>query len=216
MKSKLSLFVLALIFLAVACGMNSLPSRDSWYAQHYFIMHDYEQNTYRQLTSAGRLEFQKLFWEARQPVAKQEFDNRLLAIQRLFKTENRNQPWNTDRARVYLLNGSPASIDYRQNTDWVTTMSPSSSGVSRGVDVNDRTNEDIQANTAEIWVYPYDKYFIYYIFTFSSPSSWKLDPATFQNNRYLQNLEELNKDLTFAVIDEEAYKAKLAVLPHSK
>jgi len=166
MKSKLSLFVLALIFLAVACGMNSLPSRDSWYAQHYFIMHDYEQNTYRQLTSAGRLEFQKLFWEARQPVAKQEFDNRLLAIQRLFKTENRNQPWNTDRARVYLLNGSPVSIDYRQNTDWVTTMSPSSSGVSRGVDVNDRTNEDIQANTAEIWVYPYDKYFIYYYFYF--------------------------------------------------
>jgi len=214
MKNKLILLSLLLIILTAGCGVKSLPSRDSWYAQHYFIMHDYEQKIYHQLTPQGRLEFQNLFWEVRQPLAKQEFDSRLEAIQRLFKSENRHQPWNTDRARVYLLNGSPASIDYRQNTDWVTTAVVSSSGATGSLAMGDRTNEDIQANTAEIWVYPYDKYFIYYIFTFSPPSSWKLSPATFQNNRYLQNFEELNKELVFPIIDEEAYKAKLAALAH--
>lgn len=78
--------------------MKSLPSKDSWYAQHYFIMHDYEQKIYHQLSPQGRLEFQKLFWEARQPVAKQEFDSRMEAIQSLFKSENRSA-LDTDRAR---------------------------------------------------------------------------------------------------------------------
>ena len=214
MKNKLVLFSILLVFLMAGCGVKSLPSKDSWYAQHYFIMHDYEQKIYHQLTPQGRLEFQKLFWEARQPVAKQEFDSRMEAIQSLFKSENRSQPWNTDRARVYLLNGSPASIDYRQNTDWMTTTARAASGATGSLDLNDRTNEDIQANTAEIWVYPYDRYFIYYIFTFSPPSGWKLNPATFQNNRYLQKFEELNKDLIYPIIDEEAYKAKLATLAH--
>ena len=214
MRHKLTLFLMVLVFLTAACGVSSLPSKDSWYARHYFIMHDYEQNIYRQLSAQGRVEFQKLFWEARPPLAQKEFDGRLAAIQQLFKSENRSQPWNTDRARVYLLNGSPASIDYKQNTDWVTTTTRSASGATGSLDMNDRTNEDIQANTAEIWVYPYDKYIIYYIFTFSPPSSWKLNAATFANNRYLQQFEELNKDLTFPVIDEEAYKARLTALPH--
>ncbi|MGB9906532.1 MAG: GWxTD domain-containing protein [Candidatus Saccharicenans sp.] len=207
-------FLLVLVFVfSAACGVGLLPSKDSWYAKHYFIMHDFERETYKKLTDQGRLQFQTLFWEARQPVAKENFDTRIAYIERVYKTENRSQPWNTDRARVYLLNGPPASIDYRQNTDWVTNTvnQPGRSGTQQ---ISDRSNEDIQANTAEIWVYPYDKYFVYYIFTFSPPNSWKLNPSTYQNNQYLQALENLNKDLTFGIVDEEAYKAKLDALPH--
>ncbi|MCR4395570.1 MAG: GWxTD domain-containing protein [Candidatus Saccharicenans sp.] len=206
-------FLLVLVFVfSAACGVGLLPSKDSWYAKHYFIMHDFERETYKKLTDQGRLHFQTLFWEARQPVAKENFDTRIAYIERVYKTENRSQPWNTDRARVYLLNGPPASIDYRQNTDWVTNTvnQPGRSGTQQ---ISDRSTEDIQANTAEIWVYPYDKYFVYYIFTFSPPNSWKLNPSTYQNNQYLQDLENLNKDLTFGIVDKEAYKAKLDALP---
>ncbi|MGB9765017.1 MAG: GWxTD domain-containing protein [Candidatus Saccharicenans sp.] len=214
MKIK-SLFFLPLLLILISCGVNFLPSHDSWYAKHYFIMQDFERDTYKKLTDAGRLEFQKIFWEARQPIAKQQFDARISYIERVYKTENHTQPWNTDRARVYLLNGPPASIDYRQNTDWVTTIQQGA-GVSGSQEISDRSNEDIQANTAEVWLYPYDKYFVYYVFTFSPPNSWKLNPSTYQNNRYLQQLEQLNKDLTYGIKDEEDYKAKLEALPHKK
>ncbi|MBC7362763.1 MAG: GWxTD domain-containing protein [Candidatus Aminicenantes bacterium] len=215
MDKKFLTILFTLLFLSISCGINSLPSKDSWYAKHYFIMQDFERDIYKHLTTEGRLEFQKLFWEARHQIAKEQFDARIAYIERVYKTENHSQPWNTDRARVYLLNGPPASIDYRQNTDWVMTMQQGT-GRSGGQDINDRTNEDIQANTVEIWVYPYDKYFVYYIFTFTPPNSWKLSPSTFQNNQYLQALEQLNKDLTYGIIDVEAYKAKLEALPHKK
>jgi GWxTD domain-containing protein len=215
LNKKFLTILFTLLLLSISCGINSLPSKDSWYAKHYFIMQDLERDTYKHLTAEGRLEFQKLFWETRHQIAKEQFDARIAYIERVYKTENHSQPWNTDRARVYLLNGPPASIDYRQNTDWVMTMQQGT-GRSGGQDINERTNEDIQANTAEIWVYPYDKYFVYYIFTFTSPNSWKLSPSTFQNNQYLQALEQLNKDLTYGIIDKEAYKTKLEALPHKK
>lgn len=210
---KLIPFSPVLIFIfSAACGVGMLPSKDSWYAKHYFIMHDFEREIYKKLTDQGRLQFQTLFWEARQPIARENFEARIAYIERVYKTENRSQPWNTDRARVYLLNGPPASIDYRQNTDWVTSAvnQPGRSGTQQ---ISDRSNEDIQANTAEIWIYPYDKYFVKYIFTFSPPNSWKLNPSTYQNNQYLQALENLNKDLTYGIVDERAYKAKLEALP---
>ncbi|MCI4444685.1 MAG: GWxTD domain-containing protein [Candidatus Aminicenantes bacterium] len=214
MKIK-NLFLFFFILVLTGCGLNYLPSKDSWYAKHYFIMQDFERDTYKKLTDAGRLEFQKLFWEVRSPLAKQQFDARIAYIEKVYKTENHTQPWNTDRARVYLLNGPPASIDYRQNNDWMMSIQQGTGNTS-SQDVNDRSNEDIQANTAEIWLYPYDKYFVYYVFTFSSPNSWKLSPYTYQNNRYLQQLEQLNKDLTYRINDEDAYKAKLEALPHKK
>jgi len=214
MKIK-NLFLFFFILVLTGCGLNYLPSKDSWYAKHYFIMQDFERDTYKKLTDAGRLEFQKLFWEVRSPLAKQQFDARIAYIEKVYKTENHTQPWNTDRARVYLLNGPPASIDYRQNNDWMMSIQQGTGNTS-SQDVNDRSNEDIQANTAEVWLYPYDKYFVYYVFTFSSPNSWKLSPYTYQNNRYLQQLEQLNKDLTYRINDEDAYKAKLAALPHKK
>jgi hypothetical protein len=82
--------------------------------------------------------------------------------------------------------------------------------------LSDRSNEDIQANTAEVWTYPFDKYFVYYVFTFSPPSTWRLSPSTYQNNPYLEGLETLNKDLTYGVVDEESYKDKLSALPQKK
>jgi len=215
MKKYMFIFLLTTIFFLSACGVGMLPSKDPWYAKHYFIMQDFEREAYKSLTPQGRLDFQKLFWEARQPVAKEQFDTRIAFIERVYKTENHTQPWNTDRARVYLLNGPPASIDYRQNNDWMT-KAIMNSGQTGSRDVSDRSNEDIQANIAEVWVYPYEKYFVYYIFTFSPPSSWKLNPSTFQNNQYLQALENLNKDLTFGIVDLEDYKAKLEALPHKK
>lgn len=213
MKKAFPFFLVLIFLFSAACGVGMLPSKDSWYAKHYFIMHDFEREIYKKLTDEGRLQFQTLFWEARQPIARENFDARIAYIERVYRTENRSQPWNTDRARVYLLNGPPASIDYRQNTDWATSAvnQPGRSGTQQ---VSDRSNEDIQANTAEIWIYPYDKYFVNYIFTFSPPNSWKLNPSTYQNNQYLQALENLNKDLTYGIVDEKAYKAKLEALPH--
>lgn len=215
MNKRFLAVVISLIILSSACGINSLPSKDSWYAKHYYIMHDYERDIYKHLTPEGRLEFQKLFWEARQPIAKEQFDSRISYIEKVYKTENHAQPWNTDRARVYLLNGPPAQIDYKQNTDWVSQAIESSgaSGVQGGMD---RTKEDIQANTAEIWIYPYKSFFVYYVFTFQPPNTWKLNPSTFQNNRYLEQLENMNKDIAFAIKDEEDYKAKLNALPKKK
>lgn len=215
MNKKLLILLLLFMGISFGCGINTLPSKDPWYAKHYFIMQDFERETYKNLTPEGRLEFQKLFWEARSQLAKEQFDTRIAYIERVYKTENHSQPWNTDRARVYLLNGPPASIEYRQNNEWVMTTQEGG-GRTGGQDINDRTNEDIQANTAEIWVYPYQKYFVYYVFTFSPPNSWKLNPSTFQNNEYLQALEQLNKDLTYGINDIEAYKAKLEALPHKQ
>ncbi len=215
MNKKLWAALIGLMILASACGINSLPSNDPWYAKHYYIMHDYERDTYKHLTPEGRLEFQKLFWEARQPIAKEQFESRVSYIEKVYKTENHTQPWNTDRARVYLLNGPPASIDYKQNTDWVM-QAVEAGGITGAQGGMDRSKEDIQANLAEIWVYPYKSFFVYYVFTFSPPNTWKLNPSTFQNNRYLEQLENMNKDLAFPLKDEEDYKAKLSALPRKK
>ncbi|MDD8032171.1 MAG: GWxTD domain-containing protein [Acidobacteriota bacterium] len=212
---KTNVLVLALLLVFVAsCGVQMLPSRDSWYAKHYFIMKNYERETYKKLTDEGRQEFQQLFWQVRQPLAKEQFDERIAYIERIYKSENRSQPWNTDRGRIYLLNGPPASIDYKQNTDWVMTID-TSTGQSGSL-MTERNKEDIQATTAEIWTYPYDKYFVYYIFTFAPPSTWKLSPSTYQNNPYLEGLETLNKDLIFGVVNEEEYKYKLSDLTQKK
>ncbi|MDI6844661.1 MAG: GWxTD domain-containing protein [Candidatus Saccharicenans sp.] len=213
MKKGALLLMIFLLTILWGCSVNMMPSKDSWYAKHYFIMQDFEREAYKKLTDEGRRQFQTLFWEARQPIAREQFETRLTYIEKVFKTENRSQPWNTDRARVYLLNGPPASIDYRQNTDWVITAQRAT-GVTGSREVSDRSNEDIQANTAEIWVYPYQNHFVYYVFTFNPPNNWKLNASTYQNNPYLQALEKLNKDLTYGIIDEEAYKSKVEALPH--
>jgi len=52
------LFILFLVLASAgACSMAMMPSKDPWYAQHFFIMQAFERNNYRSLTEAGKLEF---------------------------------------------------------------------------------------------------------------------------------------------------------------
>ncbi len=196
------------------CGAASalgagIPKKDTWYTQHYMIMQDFERKAYKDLSEAGRKEFQALFWAARTPEARAKFQSRLEFINVNFKQENRNQPWNTDRGRVYLLNGSPASVDYDQNNNWAMTALPGSMATS-----SDRTNEDVGANRAEIWVYSYDKYFIKYTFAFVQPNQWRITQTT--GNRYLGEFETYSRQVTFGATDEAAYKQALDALLKKK
>jgi len=205
-------FVLSLLVFE-SCGINFLPSKDDWYAQHYFIMHDFERAAYKALSAEGKKEFQGLFWEARWPEAKNVFMARIDFIMKAFKKENSRQPWNTARSRIYLLNGNPESIDYKQNDFWAMQVREGA-GVSG--QVSDRSNEDVQARTAEVWTYRYDKYLIDYIFNFIPPSEWRLSPATFSGNRYLGELEKLNREQTYGIIDIDRYTADLENLKKIK
>ena len=207
MKKKWIVLFLALA-AAAACSMAMMPSKDPWYAQHYFIMQDFERDAYRSLSEAGKLEFQKLFWEARPEDARKVFDSRLAYIELNFKRENFEQPWNTDRARVYLLNGKPAHIDERQNDEWGMKVPV---GVPGGVST-DRANEDVGASTVEVWSYPFENQVVEYGFLFQQPNKWKQSQGGARESRYLGGLELQNKTSVYGVADEEDYKQKLAAL----
>ncbi len=193
-----------------ACGMSLMPSHDAWYTQHFFILQDFERQAYKGLTPAGKLEFQKMYWEARIPAVKAEFDARMNFITKTFQAENRNQPWNTDRARIYLLNGSPATIDYRQNNDWVTRTGLSTSTTTS------RSGEDVSATSIEVWTYPYGPYFVLYAFAFEAPNKWKAVQTSMADVRYVGELERGNRQLTFGPADEENYKKRLEALKDVK
>lgn len=196
--------------LAVSASLSAaIPRKDTWYTQHYIIMQDFERKLYRDLSPEGRKAFQELFWAARTSDAKARFKARLDYVLLNFKTENRKQPWNTDRGRTYLLNGSPASVDYDQNTSWAMAITPGQASESAS-----RSNEDLGANRAEIWVYPYDQYFVKYTFAFVQPNQWRRTQTT--GNRYLGELEDFNKAVTFGIVDEAAYKQALDGLDKRK
>jgi len=196
--------------LAIAApGPAAIPKKDTWYTQHYPIMQDFERKLYRDLSEEGRKGFQALFWASRTPEARAKFDARLDHVNKNFKQENRKQPWNTDRGRTYLLNGSPASIDYDQRVNLGSVALPGQAGGAVA-----GANEDVGANRAEIWVYPYDRYFIKYTFAFVQPSQWRITQTT--GNRYLGELENFNKTITFGVVDEAAYKQSLDALSKKK
>lgn len=189
-----------------ACGISLMPSRDTWYTQHYFLLQDYERQAYKGLTPAGRSEFQKLYWEARAPIVKEEYDRRIDFIGRNFQAENRGQPWNTDRARIYLLNGSPASIDYWQNNDWAMSVG------SNPTRSTSRSGEDVSGTSVEVWTYPYGPYFVYYGFAFQPPNKWKAIQIGMGEVRHLSELERGNRRLTFGPADEAGYKNRLEAL----
>jgi len=209
---KLSAIALICLFLG-ACGLSLVPYKDDWYAMHYYIMQDYEWKLYKDLSPAARLEFQKLFWASRSPAAKQEFENRVAFTMRAYKKENSRQPFNVDRAHVYLLNGSPAHIEQSQNDNWATRATE---GIGTSVGINDRANEDVSANYQETWSYSFDKVVIQYVFKFRTPNEWKLDQAAFAGNRYLGAFEESNKMGLFGVVNLEQYKAQLEQLKSIK
>ena len=200
--------VLVLIVLLAGCGMTLVPSRDSWYMQHYIIMQDMERETYKALTAEGKLQFQARFWQSRPAESKTIFDKRLSFALKQFKRENSAQPWNTDRARIYLLNGTPQSVDYKQMDNWqMTAREGEGSNV-----MTDRSNEDIQARTAEVWTYQYREQYITYNFLFDRPKNWKLDTGAFSGNRFLGASEKENRENTFPIVDLDAYKTELEKL----
>jgi GWxTD domain-containing protein len=201
-----------IILLAAGCGLQLSPSKDPWFAQHYYIMQDFERAAYKSLSPAAKLEFQALFWEVRTPIAKQEFDKRMGYIAENFKKENSRQPWNTDRARVYLLNGRPAEIDSRQNDSWTIQNAGEQSGVAQVLGTQDRSGEDVGGNWAEIWTYPFGQFMLNYVFTFSRPNTWKINTTVFQGNRYIGQFELKNKLETYSIVDENLYKEKLEAL----
>lgn len=210
---KKMLAVLFSITILAACAMNLIPSKDGWYMQHFFIMQDFERAAYKDLSDLGRVEFQESFWGARSPESKQEYLKRIEIASKAFKKENSNQPWNCDRARILLLNGNPASVEYTQNDDWMAslTRNRNASGIQ-----NERDNENIEARTAEVWTYQYGQFIIKYVFTFVAPKRWRLAKPEVAGNRYLGAFEKENKEKTYAIIYLEEYKNKIDKLEKKK
>jgi len=201
------ILVLGLFVLGTAAGVvNALPKKDAWYTQHYFLMQDYERKVYKGLSANGKLEFQKVYWESRSPAAKEEFDRRMAYIEPTFKNENSAQPWNTDRARIYLLHGRPAGVEQKQNDYWSGQVTPlgGQSNVNQ-----DRSGEDIQGRTLEVWSYPFDRRVVQYAFSFSTPNKWVQVQISASGGRYIQGLEKQSRVQTWGPLDEDAYKAKL-------
>ncbi|HPW17571.1 MAG TPA: GWxTD domain-containing protein [Candidatus Aminicenantes bacterium] len=196
-----------LLFLAVlaACGIKMIPTKDAWFTQHYPIMQDFERDLYRALAAPAKAEFQRLFWAARDPRSLEVFRERMSYVLSAFKRENSRQPWNTDRGRVYLLNGPPAAIDIDQNTDWGMRLGQAQTG---GVS---RSNEDVQANRAEVWTYSFRKQYVKYAFAFVAPNEWRMAPA-FEGSRFVGELEEQSRTLTFGILDEAGYRHELEAL----
>jgi len=201
--------VLFSVLAAAASVSAAIPKKDVWYTQHYIVMQDFERKLYRDLSTEGRKSFQDLFWAARTPEARGKFQARLEYVIKNFWKENSKQPWNTDRGRMYLLNGAPASIDYDQRVDLSSFASQPGQGGSVA-----SSSEDVGANRAEVWIYPYDKYFIKYTFAFVQPSQWRITQTT--GSRYLGEFETFNKKVTFGIVDEASYKQGLDGLAHKK
>ncbi len=205
---KIGALILSFLLLG-ACGVRLLPSKDVWYMQNYIIMQDFERAAYKDLSPEAKVKFQSLFWEARSPEAKREYTKRMDFVMKTYKRENSSQPWNTDRARIYLLNGSPASIEYKQTDNWAMKVKEGAGeGGMTGI-TDQRDTEDIQARTAEVWTYNFGNQFVYYAFSFSAPKRWKLDQGAFAGNRYLGELENWSREKIYNIIDIDRYKKEL-------
>jgi len=206
------------VSLLAACGVNLIPSKDDWYAMHYYVMQDYEWQTYKQLGPTARLEFQKIFWTVRSEYAKDEFDKRVEYCNKNYKRENSRQPFNVDRAHIYILNGPPAQFQLVQNDAWGTASGTpaSASGGQFSTGISDRTGEDISASMAEQWAYPAGSRLVNYIFKFRSPSSYLLQQSSADEGQYRQALEQSNKNGFWAIKDPASYKKKLEELKAMK
>lgn len=201
---KMGALVLSFVVLG-ACGVSLLPSKDVWYTQHYIIMQDFERAAYKELSAEGKVKFQTLFWEARSEEATRVFQRRMGHVMKVYKRENSSQPWNTDRSRIYLLNGSPESIEYKQMDNWAMRVRE---GAGEG-GITERDNENIQARTAEVWTYSFGNQLIYYAFSFSAPKKWKLDQGAFSGNRYLGAFENWSKEQVYNIKDIDQYKEEI-------
>jgi len=205
--------ILALLGLAGACGVNSMPTGDVWFTQHYIIMQDFERADYRGLNEEGKAAFHDLFWSYRTPQARAAFEARMQYVMDNYKRENSRQPWNTDRGRIYILNGEPASVEIDQNVNWAMAPVPGSTGMTGAAGTDARDREDLGANRAELWTYPYKDNFIKYGFVFIPPNQWRMAQPPFAGNRYLGEFENYTKEVFFGVEDLDQYKEEIAALP---
>lgn len=207
------IIIFILLFCLGACSINFLPSKDKWYAKHYIIMQEFEWKIYKELSLAGRAQFQALFWEVRDPIAKVTFMSRLDLAQKNFKKENSSRPWSTDRGRIFLLNGNPAEIRYVENTNpgSRTVMNPITAAEMGGGANVDRSKEDISARMSEIWIYPFKGYYITYQFDFVLPREMKLS-VNLSESQFRGELELNSREVTYAIIDVERYQEQLEEL----
>lgn len=199
--------LISAVSLLVACGVRLTPPQDPWYTQHYIIMQNFERDMYANLSDEAKVQFQNSFWAFRSPAAKGEFETRLSYTMTAFKKENSQQPWNTDRARTYLLNGSPASIDYKQNDTWADRVVRESQGRVQP----DHSGEDIGTRLEEVWTYAYGKHQVFYVFAFRKPAEWRLIEQM-SGNQFRDELEARSREQDYAISDLEAYKAELEKL----
>jgi GWxTD domain-containing protein len=205
----------AILFLLcfTACSIKFFPSKDEWYAKHFIIMQDFEQKTYKELSTAGKQKFQELFWMVRDPLAEEIFMGRLDYVIENFKKENHNHPWSTDRGKIYLLNGPPAEIRHFESAGGVLV----GSGRRRGTPV-DSGRQDVSGIFFELWIYPVYPYKIYrvtYQFSFMPPRQWKLD-IDMPDSTYIGELERYNREETYGIIDVEGYREHLEALKRIK
>jgi len=216
-NTKIAALVVAGLMLA-SCGINLIPSKDDWYAKHYYVMQDYEWQTYKALGLTAKLEFQKMFWTVRSIYAKDEFDKRVEYCLKNYKKENSRQPFNVDRAHIYILNGPPSQVMFAPNDAWATTRGTptSASGGQFSTGQSDRMNEDVSANSAEVWTYSVANRLVNYVFQFRTPNEWQLQQSSADEGRYRGQLEMSNKNGFFAVEDVAAYKQKLEALKAMK
>jgi GWxTD domain-containing protein len=197
--------LVAAVLLPAACGIRLAPSKDTWYTQHYIVMQNFEKDLYVQLSAEAKVQFQNRFWAFRSPAARGEFETRLSYVMTAFKKENSQQPWNTDRARIFLLNGSPVSIDYQENEDWA------GGAITDPRFRADRSDEDIGARLGEVWTYTYEKYLVSYMYTFRKPGEWRLlDRMT--GNQFRGELETRSREKDYGISDLEAYRAEIEKL----
>jgi len=132
MVLPITLMLMAL-FIMVSCGgkkkieLDASPDYDEFFEKTRLIMLREEIKIYKHLPDKeAREAFIKEFWEKRDPnpetpenEAKIEFDRRIEFINRWFsEATSRNQGWESDRGRVYLLLGEP---DERNTGDVTVT-----------------------------------------------------------------------------------------------
>ena len=204
--------VLVLLCLS-ACSINLLPSKDKWYAERYIIMQEFEWKVYKELSLAGREQFQELFWKVRDRSAHETFLKRSNYVTKNFKKESSSRPWATDRGRIYLLNGNPAEIRYVDNTNFGSrTITAAEMGAGRNVD---RSKEDIAARMSELWVYPYRGNFITYQFDFVQPKSMKLS-TNISDSQFRGELELYSRVAIYRILDVKKYLEQLEELKKIK
>lgn len=193
-RGAFAIFMSAMVLslMLAGCAQFKSPLRDEWYSQHHFIMGDWEKKIYGQLSADRRLEFQKIFWDSRDPESQLEFWDRLEYVRTVYKVESPQQPWNTDRGRIYLLNGPPQEISFQAPP-----------GI-KPLYVGDPGYDDALGIAVEVWSYHYRHRFARYIF-----KGRRLQQEAYLNAD-VRDMERENRRVFFGVtLDSESYRNDL-------